>query len=110
MSEQISTKDIAAHFWDRAVRYWEERNQRGDGPYIVPGSHALHVKPDGETPGRLLPEALFQLTACEIDRAFIGREQLDLPVRNDFLPGLFVRELFIPAGTLLTGRKHRFPH
>lgn len=33
--------------------------------------------------------------------------QLELPVKHYFADGLYVRELLIPAGTLLTGRKHR---
>ena len=36
--------------------------------------------------------------------------QLDLPIKHYFSPGLYARELFIPAGTLLTGKVHKFEH
>src|ERR1035437_9271642 len=34
--------------------------------------------------------------------------QLDLPIKHYFSPGIYARELFIPAGTLLTGKIHKF--
>jgi hypothetical protein len=36
--------------------------------------------------------------------------QLDLSVKHYFSPGIYARELFIPAGTLLTGKVHKFEH
>lgn len=33
----------------------------------------------------------------------------DLPVRHFFSPGVYARELFIPKGTLLTGKIHKYP-
>ena len=37
-------------------------------------------------------------------------EQLDLDklTRHHFAPGIYLRELFIPAGTVLTGKIHRY--
>lgn len=34
---------------------------------------------------------------------------LDLPVRHYFSHGVYARELFIPKGTVLTGKIHKFP-
>jgi len=36
--------------------------------------------------------------------------QLDLPVTHHFAPGVYARELFIPKGTLLTGKIHKTEH
>ena len=33
---------------------------------------------------------------------------VDLPVRHYFSPGCYARELFIPAGTVLTGKIHKY--
>ena len=35
--------------------------------------------------------------------------QIDLPVKHHFSLGLYGRELFIPAGTILTGKIHKYP-
>lgn len=35
-------------------------------------------------------------------------EQIDIPVRHYFSPGVYAREIKIPAGTLLTGRIHLY--
>lgn len=35
-------------------------------------------------------------------------EPLDLPVRHYFSQGVYARELFIPKGTLLTGKIHKY--
>ena len=35
-------------------------------------------------------------------------EQLDLPVKRYFSQGVYARELFIPKGTLLTGKIHKY--
>lgn len=35
-------------------------------------------------------------------------EQIDIPVRHYFSPGVYAREITIPAGTLLTGRIHKY--
>lgn len=35
-------------------------------------------------------------------------EQIDIPIRHFFSPGVYAREITIPAGTLLTGRVHKY--
>lgn len=39
-----------------------------------------------------------------------GRDAIKLPVRHWFCNGLYARELFIPAGTRLTGKIHKTEH
>lgn len=34
--------------------------------------------------------------------------QVEIPVRHDFSPGICARTIFIPKGTRLTGRVHKF--
>lgn len=34
---------------------------------------------------------------------------VDLPVRHHFSHGVYARELFIPKGTVLTGKIHKYP-
>lgn len=35
-----------------------------------------------------------------------GMEQTEMPVKHHHIEGVYLRELFIPAGTLLTGKIH----
>jgi hypothetical protein len=35
--------------------------------------------------------------------------QVELPVMHHFAPGVCVREIFMPAGSMVLGHKHRFP-
>lgn len=35
-------------------------------------------------------------------------EQIDLPVKHHFSQGVYARELFIPKGTVLTGKIHKY--
>ena len=46
----------------------------------------------------------------ELEAAMKQLPQIDLSggIKHHFAPGVYVRELFIPADTLLTGKTHRF--
>lgn len=46
----------------------------------------------------------------DMDLALAKLPQADFKVRHVFTPGLCVRELMIPAGTLVTSRIHLFEH
>lgn len=37
-------------------------------------------------------------------------EQTDCPVTHHFSPGLYLREIFMPAGTVVVGRVHKTEH
>lgn len=43
-----------------------------------------------------------------IETEMLKREQLDLPVKHYFSQGVYARELFIPKGTTLTGKIHKY--
>lgn len=43
-----------------------------------------------------------------IEAEMLKHEQIDIPIRHYFSPGVYAREITIPAGTLLTGRIHKF--
>lgn len=43
-----------------------------------------------------------------LEAEMLTREQIEIPVRHYFSPGVYAREITIPAGTLLTGRIHKF--
>lgn len=46
-----------------------------------------------------------------LERAMLaGGEPVELPVVHRFTPGLYTREIFMPAGTLLTSRIHKTEH
>ncbi len=37
-------------------------------------------------------------------------EQIEAPVKHIFAPGVYIRELLIPAGSLFTGNEHKLGH
>ena len=37
-------------------------------------------------------------------------DQVDLPLKHTFTDGVYIREIFIPAGTLVAGKLHRHNH
>jgi hypothetical protein len=43
-----------------------------------------------------------------IEAEMLKREQVEIPVRHYFSPGVYAREITIPADTLLTGRIHKY--
>ena len=45
-----------------------------------------------------------------LERHLFQLPQVDVPVVHRFAPGLYMREIRIPADTLMTGRVHRFEH
>lgn len=40
----------------------------------------------------------------------VDQEQVEIPVQEGLRNGMYTREIVIPAGTLLTGRVHKFPY
>lgn len=45
-----------------------------------------------------------------LEKAMLDQPQIDCPVTHKFGPGIYMREIFIPAGTLIIGRYHKFEH
>lgn len=47
---------------------------------------------------------------CDLEKALLGSDnQIELDVEQYFIDGVYVRSLFIPAGTTLTGKIHKDP-
>jgi hypothetical protein len=46
----------------------------------------------------------------QLEAAMLDMPQLEIPVRHWFAPGMYAREVTIPAGVCLTGKIHKFPH
>ena len=43
-------------------------------------------------------------------KEFLKEEQVECPVTHHFAPDIYVREIFMPAGTVVIGHKHRTEH
>lgn len=43
-----------------------------------------------------------------LENEMLKCEQVDIPVKNYFAHGLYAREVFIPAGTVVTGKIHKY--
>lgn len=48
--------------------------------------------------------------ALRLEAAILDEPQTDCPTKHYFSPGLYAREMFIPAGTVLTGATHKVRH
>lgn len=46
----------------------------------------------------------------DIERYILKCPQVETPIRHYFSPGIYAREMFIPAGTVLTGAVHKTEH
>jgi quercetin dioxygenase-like cupin family protein len=42
-----------------------------------------------------------------LEAALIDQPQVEIPVRHDFAPGLYVRRALMPAGSVVVGHRHR---
>ena len=50
------------------------------------------------------------LDALEAAMVASDLPRVDCPVHHAFLPGIYCRQIHIPAGTLITSMEHRFAH
>lgn len=44
----------------------------------------------------------------ELEAVMLECEQVEIPVEHLFVNGMYARKIVIPAGTMLTGRVHKF--
>lgn len=60
------------------------------------------------------PEGLLSMPgiadALRLEGEILKMDQVPCPTKHYFSPGLYAREMFIPAGTVLTGATHRVAH
>jgi hypothetical protein len=45
-----------------------------------------------------------------IEAAMLDEPQIDIPVQHHFGPGIYIREMFAPAGALILGHAHKCDH
>jgi hypothetical protein len=55
----------------------------------------------------LCPFTMRQKVAA-FEQELLNHEQVQIPVRHYYSPGVYAREITIPAGTVLTGRIHKY--
>ena len=54
------------------------------------------------------PDGLSVRTRIEnLEAEMLKHEQVECPLEHHFAPGLYARQIFIPKGTLLTGKIHK---
>lgn len=46
----------------------------------------------------------------DLEKKFLGEEQVDCPVTHRFAPGVYLREIFMPTGTFIIGQRHNTKH
>lgn len=56
------------------------------------------------------PVLSWQEKVAVLVREFGRREQVDCPLKHYFAPGVYVREIFMPAGAIVIGKIHRTEH
>lgn len=49
-------------------------------------------------------------TITDLEQAIAALPQVDMPVNHLFAPGVYVRRILIPAGTVLTSMRHMTEH
>ena len=54
-----------------------------------------------------LPVIKKGVTLYDVEKVLSEIEQIDLPVAHHFADGIYVRELVIPKGTIIIGKRHR---
>jgi hypothetical protein len=47
---------------------------------------------------------------CQLEEAMLQHPQVEIKTTHYFAAGLYAREIFIPKGTLLTGKIHKTEH
>jgi hypothetical protein len=54
------------------------------------------------------PEEAKDLNLMEIEQRMLQKDQVDIPVTHTFSGGVYIRQVDIPAGVLVMGKRHRF--
>ena len=49
-----------------------------------------------------------QLALIDIEKAFLTQDQVDCPLEHHFAGQTYVREMFMPADTIVIGKRHRY--
>lgn len=46
----------------------------------------------------------------EVEKQIKQLPQIELPLKHEFAPGVYARSMFIPKGTILAGKIHKYAH
>ena len=52
-------------------------------------------------------QATYTADICKVADKLQRMPQVDMPVKHMFAPGVYYREIFVPAGTLIIGHNHK---
>jgi hypothetical protein len=77
-----------------------EVGEQYHAPMAAESLNGLPIQMEGMTPERLE----------EVEGVLLQHDQVECPLNHFFGPGIYIREGFIPAGTLAIGHKHKYPH
>jgi hypothetical protein len=77
-------------------------------PAVLEGEILSFHEPKGEAQIRETLEALQKEILSVLER--LGIEQIDLPLKHTFATGVYMREIFLPKGTIVVGKIHRHDH
>lgn len=58
----------------------------------------------------VVPHRSWKQKLANASRAMGQMKQAELPTRHYFSPGIYIRELFMPAGTIAIGKIHKHAH
>lgn len=59
---------------------------------------------------RLWPQKEHNRKIEQAEKALLEFPQLDCPLTHKFAPGVYLREIFMPAGTIVIGHEHKTAH
>lgn len=80
-------------------------------PLIRDTAPGVHFQPGDPIAEIQMPVARPSRDHIErLESHLLGLPQVDIETTHRFAPGLYCREIRVPAGTLMTGRVHRFEH
>ena len=54
--------------------------------------------------------SVFEQKVQIVEKVMLEQEQVDCPVTHKFGPGIYIREVFLPAGATVVGHYHKQPH
>jgi hypothetical protein len=65
---------------------------------------------DAESGIEVIPDVPTRAEISRLETHMLSMPQLEIQATHHFAKGLYAREIFIPAGTLLTGKVHKCEH
>lgn len=60
--------------------------------------------------GKVKKKAKIILSVDEVEAAILSCDQVECPVAHRFTPGMYAREITMPAGLILTSKIHKTEH